>query len=123
MPDKTKSKITPDPPIIELKINEKLIFLNHFTQQIVYALNIACLEKLKGTPDVNEINSFIIQLDSSQKIDESTKIAIVYINGKHIGNKPFVQNLIRSYNIAVINTLRNIPEDAQKYEIKFKKPN
>ena len=123
MPDKTRSKITPDPPIIEIKIDEKLIFLNYFTQQIVYALNIACLEKLKGTPDINEINSFKIQLDAGQKIGESTKIAIVYINGKHIGNKPFVQNIIRSYNIAVINTLRNIPEDAQKFEIKFKKPN
>lgn len=122
MTDKTRSKITLHPPIIELKINEKLIFLNDFTQQIIYALNIACLEKLKGIPDLNEINSFKIQLDATQKIGESTKIAIVYINGKHIGNKPFVQNIIRSYNIAVINTLRNIPENAQKFEIKFKKP-
>lgn len=122
MTGKMRSKIPTHPPIIELKINEKLIFLNDFTQQIIYALNIACLEKLKGIPDLNEINSFKIQLDATQKIGESTKIAIVYINGKHIGNKPFVQNIIRSYNIAVINTLRNIPENAQKFEIKFKKP-
>ncbi len=122
MTSKTRSKIPHKLSIIELKINEKLIFLNDFTQQIIYALNIACLEKLKGTPDLNEINSFKIQLDATQKIGESTKIALVYINGKHIGNKPFVQNIIRSYNIAVINTLRNIPENAQKFEIKFKKP-
>lgn len=122
MPNKMKSK-TSSPPIIEIKINEKLIFLNNFTQQIIYALNIACLERLKGIPNINEINSFKIQLDANLRIGESTKIAIVHINGKHIGNKPFVQNIIRSYNIAVINTLRNIPEDAQKFEIKFKKPN
>ena len=122
MPIEMKSN-TSSSPIIEIKINEKLIFLNNFTQQIIYALNIACLGRLKGIPDINKIDSFNISLDANLKIGESTKIAIVHVNGKHIGNKPFVQNIIRSYNIGVINTLRNIPKDAQKFEIKFKKSN
>ena len=122
MPIEMKSN-TSSSPIIEIKINEKLIFLNNFTQQIIYALNIACLGRLKGIPDINKIDSFNISLDANLKIGESTKIAIVHVNGKHIGNKPFVQNIIRSYNIGVINTLRNIPKDAQKFEIIFKKSN
>ena len=106
-------------PKLELNIDGNQINLNEFTQQVIAELNFACFKLLKGTPEKETIKNFELQLDMQQKIKESTKIANLRINGKHIGNKPFVQDLIRGFNLGLIKTLQNIPEEPQKIVIRF----
>ncbi len=115
------SQNTEKPQIIEILINERTIKIKEFVQNVIAALNLGVFIHLKGIPDKKEINNFEIQIDNQAELGKSSKIVVLMINGKHIGNKPFVQDMIRGYNIGLIQTLENIPQNIKNIKIIFKR--
>ena len=120
---KTKTEKIFEPPLIKLTIENNDVFLSVFPQQILFGLNDSCIRQLMNTgidSETNEMNEFSIefQLDNASK----TKVKL-FVNNKHLGLKPFVQNMILGFNKGFIDSLKGIPSNYNNFKLKFIKNN
>lgn len=107
-----------EPAIIQLIINEKSIFLNEFVQYVLTGVNLSCFEHLKGFPQRDKIESFELNFTNEKHGKENPQLIV---NGKKIGLNKFVQDLVIGYNIGIINTLSEIPENPDNFKIIYRK--
>ncbi|MHA1729993.1 MAG: hypothetical protein ACTSWY_14885 [Promethearchaeota archaeon] len=102
--------------MITLFVDEKEIFLNEFIQRIFTSLNLSCFNNLRGTPEKGFIKKFELQIDPEAKLGIT-----LHINGKHIRNKPIIQDIIRGFNLGIIKALREIPQKVKKFRLTYQK--
>ncbi|MHA1821788.1 MAG: hypothetical protein ACTSU2_08915 [Promethearchaeota archaeon] len=109
--------VKPEKDFVTLKVNDKQIYLNKFTQEIFEAVNINVFGLLKKSDKAEEIKKFHLNMDlTKEKIRERMQL---FVNDVKIPLMRFVEDIISGLNLAVINTLQDMPENITHIEMDY----
>jgi hypothetical protein len=106
---------------LELIIDGHQISLNEFAQNILINLNLAYLELLNLPNNIknrNEIDNFEVNIQRESKNNYKT---VLNVNSNNVTMKPFVQNILKNYNLGIIQCYSDIPKTPKIYKIFYRR--
>jgi hypothetical protein len=118
---------------LRIYVDKKEVPMIQFVYDIILNQNLELFTLLRRIPNKEEIESFdltielktsgdgiIITAISESSMDPITQVTL-FINGKRVGLKQFVQNVIFGVNFGILQTLDGFHPDIQLIKLIYKK--